>query len=70
MPSLTGLLSKRPLIRQIRERLDGTGLETMSDKTRARVHRQRTTGAIDLPVLRSQMLSAYFITTAVAEKLP
>ena len=35
MPSLTALLSKWPLIRQIRERTDGTGLEAMSDKTRA-----------------------------------
>src|SRR5437879_1688606 len=35
MTSLTGLLSKWPLIRQIRERADGTGLESMSDKTRA-----------------------------------
>ena len=35
MASLTGLLSKWPLIRQIRERKDGTGLEAMSDKTRA-----------------------------------
>src|ERR1700720_2324120 len=35
MGSLTGLLSKWPLIRQIRERVDGTGLEAMSDKTRA-----------------------------------
>jgi formate dehydrogenase major subunit len=35
MPSLTGLLLKWPLIRQIRERADGTGLEAMSDKTRA-----------------------------------
>jgi len=35
MMSLTGLLSKWPLIRQIRERKDGTGLESMSDKTRA-----------------------------------
>jgi formate dehydrogenase major subunit len=35
MTSLTGLLSKWPLIRQIRERADGTGLEAMSDKTRA-----------------------------------
>jgi hypothetical protein len=40
MTSLTGLLSKWPLIRQIRERTDGTGLEAMSDKTcatRARI---------------------------------
>jgi formate dehydrogenase major subunit len=29
------LLSKWPLLRQIRERKDGTGLESMSDKTRA-----------------------------------
>jgi formate dehydrogenase major subunit len=29
------LLSKWPLVRQIRERKDGTGLESMSDKTRA-----------------------------------
>ena len=35
MSSLTGLLSKWPLVRQIRERADGTGLESMSDKTRA-----------------------------------
>jgi len=35
MTSLTALLSKWPVIRQIRERSDGTGLEAMSDKTRA-----------------------------------
>ena len=35
MTSLTALLSKWPLIRQIRRRTDGTGLEAMSDKTRA-----------------------------------
>src|SRR6201982_913062 len=35
MPSLTALLSKWPVIRQIRERTYGTGLEAMSDKTRA-----------------------------------
>jgi formate dehydrogenase major subunit len=35
MTSLTTLLSKWPLIRQIRDRVDGTGLESMSDKTRA-----------------------------------
>jgi formate dehydrogenase major subunit len=35
MASLTGLLSKWPLMRQIRQRADGTGLESMSDKTRA-----------------------------------
>ena len=29
------LLSKWPLVRQIRERKDGTGIESMSDKTRA-----------------------------------
>ncbi len=34
MPSLLALLSKWPLLRQIRERVDGTGLESMSDKTR------------------------------------
>src|SRR5204863_2517146 len=33
--SMFKLLSKWPLVRQIRERKDGTGLETMSDKTRA-----------------------------------
>src|SRR3954469_17336565 len=43
MRSLAGLLSKWPLIRQIRERADGTGLEVMSDKTRA-MH-ARTDGA-------------------------
>jgi formate dehydrogenase major subunit len=32
---MTSLLSKWPLVRQIRERKDGTGLEAMSDKTRA-----------------------------------
>jgi hypothetical protein len=35
MASFTGLLSKWPLIRQIREGADGTGLEAMSAKTRA-----------------------------------
>jgi len=35
MRSLAALLSKWPLIRQIREGKDGTGLESMSDKTRA-----------------------------------
>src|SRR5215510_13885026 len=35
MASLTELLSKWPLVRQIRERKDGTGLEAMSEKTRA-----------------------------------
>ena len=43
MASLTELLSKWPLVRQIRERKDGTGLESMSDKTRA-LH-ARTDGA-------------------------
>ena len=32
---MIGLLSKWPLVRQIRERKDGTGLESMSKKTRA-----------------------------------
>jgi formate dehydrogenase major subunit len=40
---MAGLLSKWPLLRQIRERKDGTGLEAMSDKTRA-MH-ARTDGA-------------------------
>ena len=35
MRSLTALFLKWPLVRQIRERRDGTGLESMSDKTRA-----------------------------------
>ncbi len=35
MASLVELLSKWPLVRQIRERKDGTGLEAMSEKTRA-----------------------------------
>ena len=43
MTSLTALLSRGPLIRQIRRRADGTGLEAMSDKTRA-MH-ARTDGA-------------------------
>ena len=34
MASLSALLSKRPLLRQIREGKDGTGLESMSEKTR------------------------------------
>jgi hypothetical protein len=40
MRSLTGLLSKWPLIRQIREPADGTDFEAMLDKTcatRARI---------------------------------
>src|SRR4029434_9813562 len=43
MASLGALLSKWPLIRQIRRRTYGTGLEAMSDKTRA-MH-ARTDGA-------------------------
>jgi formate dehydrogenase major subunit len=35
MASLTALLLKWPLVRQIRERKQGTGVESMSDKTRA-----------------------------------
>ena len=35
MTSLTALLSKWPLVRQIRGRKDGSGLEAMSEKTRA-----------------------------------
>jgi formate dehydrogenase major subunit len=35
MSSLTELLSRWPLVRQIRERKDGTGLEAMSERTRA-----------------------------------
>ena len=34
MPSLTDLISRWPLLRQIRERKRGTGLEAMSEKTR------------------------------------
>jgi len=40
---MLGWLSKWPLVRQIRERKDGTGLEAMSDKTRSM--RARTEGA-------------------------
>src|SRR6266850_2146450 len=35
MPAVTGVLFKWPLIRQIRGRGYGTGMEAMSDKTRA-----------------------------------
>src|SRR5438132_4412227 len=35
MAALAEMLSKWPLVRQIRERKDGTGLESMSEKTRA-----------------------------------
>ena len=35
MMNLARTLSKWPLLRQIRDRKDGTGLESMSDKTRA-----------------------------------
>ncbi len=35
MSSLGSLLAKWPLVRQIRERKDGTGLESMSDQTRS-----------------------------------
>jgi formate dehydrogenase major subunit len=35
MASLTDLLSSWPLIQQLREHKDGTGIESMSDKTRA-----------------------------------
>ncbi len=43
MTPFAQLLSKWPLLRQIRERKDGTGLESMSDRTRA-LH-ARTDGA-------------------------
>ncbi len=42
MASLLSLLGKWPLLQQIRHGLDGTGLESMSDKTRAM--RARVTG--------------------------
>jgi hypothetical protein len=35
MSSLTGLFLKWPVVRQIPERADGTGLEAMSDRTHA-----------------------------------
>jgi hypothetical protein len=37
MPAVTGVLFKWPLIRQIRGRGYGTGMEAMSDKTRATI---------------------------------
>src|SRR4029453_16119160 len=43
MRFMSGLLSKWPLVRQIRERKDGTGVEAMSEKTRAMY--ARTDGA-------------------------
>src|SRR5947207_14324204 len=43
METMFALLSKWPLVRQIRERKDGTGVESMSDKTRAM--RSRIDGA-------------------------
>src|SRR4029450_2530461 len=43
MRLMSGLLSKWPLVRQIRERKDGTGVQAMSEKTRA-MH-ARTDGA-------------------------
>jgi hypothetical protein len=53
MPSLTGLLLKWPLIRQIRERTYGTGLEVMSNKICA-MHARID----DAQVARSARLSA------------
>ena len=54
MASLIELLSKWPLVRQIRERKDGTGLESMSEKTRAMHARidDAEVSALDLSVLR------------------
>ncbi len=43
MPFLADLISQWPLLRQIRARKDGTGLEAMSEKTRAM--QARTDGA-------------------------
>ena len=54
------LLSKWPLVRQIRERKDGTGLESMSDKTRAmhaRIDDAKVARSI-CPVLRCRLRSA------------
>jgi hypothetical protein len=54
MASLTALLSKWALIRQIPERTEGTGLEAMSEKTRsmACANRQCAGGALSALVSR------------------
>ena len=59
MTSLTALLSRWPLIRQIRERADGTGLggDVGQDARDACAHRWRKNGALDLSILRSRLRS-------------
>ena len=59
MPSLTALLSKWPLVRQIRERKDGTGarVDVGQDARDAREDRRRESGALDLPILRRRLRS-------------
>ena len=46
MPAVTGVLFKWPLIRQIRGRGYGTGMEAMSDKTRAMYATEDASGAL------------------------
>jgi 4-aminobutyrate aminotransferase-like enzyme len=54
MPAVTGVLFKWPLIRQIRGRGYGTGMEAMSDKTRAMY------GTEDALVARSRLVTTRF----------
>ena len=55
MTSLSALLWKWPLIRQIHERTIGTGLEAMSDKTRAMYATE------DALVARSRLVTTRFV---------
>ena len=54
MPAVTGVLFKWPLIRQIRGRGYGTGMEAMSDQTRAMYATE------DALVARSRLVTTRF----------
>jgi hypothetical protein len=64
MTSLTALLSKWPLIRQIRERADRTGLSDVGYRTR-----ESTTRKWPDRFASTAESATHFITTAVADKL-
>ena len=75
MSSPADLISKWPLWRQIRERKDGTGLESMSEKTRSMHARTddaqvaRSAGLLELLGFRIAPLYALSLTAAAIETI-
>src|SRR4029453_13978582 len=64
--SMIDLLSKWPLVRQIRERKDGTGLESMSEKTLAMHARSNTEKTPAPSALIAASVAASWFTTRTA----